>query len=407
MDIAERRYRIVVLGAGYAGLPAAKRLARQVHRRGVEVTLISRSPQFVERPRLHQLATGQQVPSLELAELLGRSGARLLVGRVAALDVDRREVLVDTDGATHRVGYDTLVYALGSTIDVDTVPGVRGNAHTLAGPEQAARFHARATELAGRGGQVLVCGGGLTGIEAATEIAETYPALCVELVSLRRPGWWLAERARRHLDRALDRLDVAVHWGSSIVEVGTDAAALADGTSIRFDACLWAGGFTVPRLARDSGLTVNGCGRIVVDRTLRSVSHRDIYAAGDAAAAAGRWGEAMAYGCRTGGFMGPYVADAVADALAGRTPRPFRFRYIHQCVSLGRHDGLVQFVHPVDESPRRAVLTGGLAVRYKDTTLGSAIWLFRHPGPYLPRRGKPARHTSLPDPAASVRAVQR
>ncbi|MGH4024262.1 MAG: NAD(P)/FAD-dependent oxidoreductase [Pseudonocardiaceae bacterium] len=383
--------RIVVAGAGYAGLPAAQRLARRVCSAGVKVTVVNDSPWFVERPRLHQVATGQPVPVLPLPDLLGGTGAQLLVDRVMALDLDRREVLVEQAG---RIRYDVLIYALGSTIDVDSVPGVRRYAYSLAGPQQAARFRDRVTGLAAQGGRMVVCGGGLTGIEAAAELAETHPSLRMELVSRDRPGWWLSERARAYLAESLDRLAVTVRPGRSIVEVRPGELVAADGGRIPFDACLWAGGFRVPGIAAANALPVTGCGRIVVDDTLRVVSHPDVYAVGDAAAAAGPWGEAMAYGCRTGGFMAPYVADAVATALDGGRHRPFRFRYLHQCLSLGRRDGLVQFVDPVEERPLRAMLTGRLAARYKEATLRGAVWMFRHPGPYLPRRApRPAPPT--------------
>lgn len=90
-------------------------------------------------------------------------------------------------------------------------------------------------------------------------------------------------------------------------------------------------------------------------------------------------------GCRTGGFTGPHVADVIADRVAGRTPRPFRFRYFHECISLGRGDALIQFLH-ADETPGRFILTGRPAVRYKNVVLDSVAWVFRWPGPYLPRR---------------------
>jgi NADH:ubiquinone reductase (H+-translocating) len=88
-------------------------------------------------------------------------------------------------------------------------------------------------------------------------------------------------------------------------------------------------------------------------------------------------------GCRTGGFTGPYAADAVAGRWSAQAVRPFRFRYVHECVSLGRGDGLVGFLH-ADGTPRGQVLTGRPAARYKELVLRSAVWLFRWPGPYLP-----------------------
>lgn len=369
--------RIVVLGAGYAGLPAAKRLANRMASEPVEVTMVNAAPDFVERPRLHQMSTGQAIRPMSLRGLLEPSGVRFRLGTVTAIDPLRRQVVVDED----RLSYDLLVYALGSTVDLSTVPGVAEHAYALTDPSAAARLCARAERL--RCGRLVVCGGGLTGIEAATELAESYPSASVSLVSRRPPGEWLSEPGRRYLDRALDRLGVRVRGGVGVREVSADAVLLDDGTVVRHDGCVWAGGFTVPTLARETGLRVDAVGRIVVDRELRSVSHPDIYAIGDAAAVSGRWGPSLAMGCRSGGFTGPYVADTIAARLVGRMPKGFDFRYVHECVSLGRRDGLIQFVN-ADNTPKRAILTGRLAARYKELVLSSAGWLFRWPGPYVP-----------------------
>jgi NADH dehydrogenase FAD-containing subunit len=177
-----------------------------------------------------------------------------------------------------------------------------------------------------------------------------------------------------------------------VTQVCADGLVLDGGARIPFDLCAWAGGFVVPPLARDAGLAVNDSGRAVVDETLRSVSHPNIYVVGDAAAVPGRWGDQLAMGCRTGGLMGPRVADSIAARLTGRAPKPFRYRYVHECLSLGRRRGVVQFLH-ADETPADRVLTGRLAIRYKNLTLDGARWLFRHPGPYTGGR----RHVKAGD----------
>jgi hypothetical protein len=69
--------------------------------------------------------------------------------------------------------------------------------------------------------------------------------------------------------------------------------------------------------------------------------------------------------------------------------RPFRYRYVHECISLGRRHGLVQFL-AADETPKRQVLTGRPAIAYKNATLNGARLMFRWPGPYPARR----RHAS-------------
>lgn len=379
--------RIVVLGAGYAGLPAAGRLANQVGPDEAEITLVSASDTFLERPRLHQVATGQRPRELPLAGVLG-DWVEPLIARVTGIDLDVRRVRLDTPDCSRSLGYDTLVYALGSTVETTSVPGVAEHAHTLADGASARRLH-HALDGLGHGGAVTVCGGGLCGVEMAAELAESRPDLRVTLVSRTEPGAWLSPRARRYLSRAFARLGVEVTV-TEVVQAGPDALMLAGGRHLPHDLFVWAGGFAVPSLARDAGMEVNAQGRVLVDATMRSRSHPDVYAIGDAAAASGAWGKALAYGCRSGGFTGPYAADAIADRLAGRTPRPFRFRYFHECVSLGRKDAFIQFLR-ADESPHRYVLTGRPAVWYKNIVLTSAKTLFRRPGPYLPRRGRDGR----------------
>lgn len=114
-------HRLVVLGAGYAGLGAARRAARRLRRTDVEVTLINATDRFVERIRLHQLAAGQALRDRPLRTMLDGADVKLIVARVTAIDVDSRVVRLDAEPYT--VGYDTVVYALGSGADVGSVPG--------------------------------------------------------------------------------------------------------------------------------------------------------------------------------------------------------------------------------------------------------------------------------------------
>lgn len=375
---------VVVLGGGYAGLPAAKRLARQVRADEVSVTLVTAFPDFVERPRLHQVATGQRIAMVPIADYLTHTPVRLALGSVTGIDLTGRSVTISREGGTEQISFDTLVYALGSNIDVGSVPGVAEHAWSLVGTDVAARARVRLAEVAERAGRVAVCGGGLTGIEIAAEVAEFFPAVDVVLVSQAAPGSWLSDRARSYLSRTFDQLGVTVRSGARVDAVRPGQLVLDSGDPVGFDMCLWAGGFQVPALARESGLAVNDTGRALVDRTFQSVSHPGVYVIGDAAAVAGPWGSELAMGCRTGGFTGPKIADILAARLTGREPQQFRYRYIHECVSLGRRHGLIQFLN-ADESPKDRILTGRAAIAYKNMTLRGAKVLFRHTGPFLAR----------------------
>ncbi|MFH9424627.1 NAD(P)/FAD-dependent oxidoreductase [Streptomyces sp. NPDC017529] len=363
-------HRLVVVGAGYAGLLAAKRLARKLRHSDVTVTLVNASDRFVERVRLHQLAAGQRWAAPSLRQQLSGTPVQLVVARVTAIDTTGRTVC--TDGAPGAIGYDTLVYALGSRARLDEVPGAAEHAYTVADLEQAARLRYRIAEIASAG-TVAVVGGGLTGLETASELAESYPGLRVRLFTgADDVGSGLAPRARAHLRRALERLGVSVHPKTVVATVREDGLDTRDGTSYDADAVVWTTGFRAPELARAAGFATDESGRMIVDTTLRSVSHPEVYAVGDAAAAVSVSGAPSRMSCQSALPMGRGVADVLAARLAGREPGPVRIGYAFTNISLGRRDGVVQFTH-ADDRPRRFVLTGRAAAVFKEAVVRSTV----------------------------------
>jgi NADH dehydrogenase FAD-containing subunit len=362
-------HRIVVLGAGYTGMIAAIRVARRTRRRDTRVILVNPSDRFTERLRMHQTATGQPLPDRRIPDLLRGTGIEFVQGRATRLDLARREAVVDG----RPIGYDTLVYAVGSVADTSSVPGAAAHAYTLNTVESAGRL---ADLLAARpDATVAVVGGGLTGVEAATEIAERHPAARVLLLGRAAPGPLMTPKARAYLDRALTRLRVEVRTGADVVAVHPTAVELAGGSLVEVDATLWTTGFTASPLAAEAGLTVDERGRIVVDATLRSVSHPDVVAIGDAAAIRQPWGTIHGT-CQSGIPSGAHAADTIARLLSGRPAKPFRFGYLHQPVSLGRKDAVIQFTH-ADDTPRRWFLSGRAAVLYKELVTSSPLPAYR------------------------------
>ena len=362
---------IVIIGAGYGGVAAAMALAGRIRGRDdVEVTLVNPQSRFTERLRLHQRASGQELAELEIPNLLAGTRVRFIEGWVSAIDAGAGVVRVDDQ---YIVRYDTLVYALGAVADGQTVPGVDEHAYTL---NSAADAELLAEHLSGLGrGTVVVAGGGLTGIESAAEIAEQHPELAVELVSLAEPGSMMGERARARLHAGLQRLGVRIRSGVEVVKVLPDSVALADGNIVGAHAVLWCAGVRVSQIAAAAGLAVDDRGRILTDGSLRSVSHPNIYAVGDAAAVRQPWG--VIHGtCQSGIPTGVHAAASIARELNGKQPKEFRFGYIHQPVSLGRRDAVVGFTHP-DDSPRRFYLSGRLAAVYKEAVSASPWSIFR------------------------------
>ncbi len=355
------QHRIVVLGAGYAGLAAARRLARTAH--DAHITVVDARASFVERVRLHQYVVGQSIPEWDLRELLEPKRIHFVQAWTQGIDTERKRVILDGAPA---LDYDSLIYALGSTSDTTGVPGVAEHAYAIATPQDSEWL--RNGIPAGR---IVVVGGGATGIELAAELAEFRPDSQVLLLGSDEPAAWLSARARAHVRHALVRLGVEIRSDAKVVEVTAEGVRLADGSMVEAAATVWTAGFGVPELAERAGLAVDGHGRVRTDETLRSVSHPDVYAAGDAAVIMGPGGRELRMACATALPTGKYAADAVVARLTGRAPRELRFRYYFQCIGLGRRDGVIQFLH-ADDSPGRTVLTGRSAAWFKEQIVRAA-----------------------------------
>lgn len=395
------QHRIIVLGGGYTGAVAAGRLARRLHRDDVAITLVNAEPDFVERVRLHQVAVGQDLRPRPFSEMFAGTGVQPTVAKVTGIDVDRRTVaVVDAEGGTEELEYDTLVYALGSVWNDQGVPGSAEHAYEIASRPGALRLRERLAAL-DAGQPVVVVGGGLTGVEAATEIAEARPDLAVALATRGDLGDWLSDKGRGHLRKVFARLGITVHERVTVSAVESGHLTTADGTSVPAAVTVWTTGFATHPIAQATALEVTGTGQIVVDGTMRSVSHPDVYAVGDAAMAMGPGDKPLRMSCASGVPAAWQAADAIAARLtAGKLPA-IPIRYFNQCVSLGRKDGLIQYV-TADDRAVSAALTGRPAAAYKELVCKGAAWGVANPTLGLPTR----RRRVVRDAARAGQAVE-
>ncbi|BAG17068.1 MULTISPECIES: NAD(P)/FAD-dependent oxidoreductase [Streptomyces] len=392
------KHRIVVLGAGYAGAFAAGNLARRLSPADTGITVVNAAPDFVERMRLHQLASGQELASRRLADVFAGTGVRLRVARVTGIDPGHRTVAVTGEDGAGELAYDTLLYALGSSVAHHGVPGAAEYAFDVAGRSSALRLRERLAGLGG-GGTVVVVGEGLTGIETATEIAESRPGLSIALAARGELGAWLSPKARRHLRGAFDRLGVTVYEHTSVEAVEPTRVVTADGRSVPADVTVWSAGFAVHPMAAAAGLEVAGTGQIVVDRTMRSVSHPDVYAAGDCAYAIGENGRPLPMSCASAGLTNMRATTAIIARLTGREVPATGLKYFGNHISLGRRDAIFQMVDG-DVRSKTWFLGGRTAARLKSGVLRSAGWGIAHPTFGLPKR----RHRLTPVPRRELRA---
>jgi NADH dehydrogenase FAD-containing subunit len=376
--MASKQTQIVVVGGGIAGLLAARRLAWKTRRSEVTITLVNGIENHVLRPGLHQLAANQQIPQFSLPRNLRGTGVSFVQGWVTAIHPAEHTVALQTQSGLQSIGYDYLVYALGSTVDRDSVPGVREHAYALtpSGEKSAEALRGVLPKLNETGGKVLVVGSGATGIEAAAEFADSYPNLHIHLVTRGKFAAFTRQELAAYMEQSLRRRGITIQEQTTIAEVQDNAALTSTGQTIPFDLCLWAGGFKALPLARETGIAVNERGQILVDPYLRSISHPDIYAAGDAAQPVEEPGVPVRMSAFSANMMGAHVADSLSDALHGKEPQPFSFAYLAQAIKLGHQDAVFFVTYP-DDKAALPFLTGGLAYRVRAIFVKLAFTLTR------------------------------
>ncbi len=381
------RTQVVVIGGGYAGTLAANRLRQ---RPDVDITVVNPRPVFVERIRLHQWAADTGAATADYDSLLGE-GIRLVVDTVDRIAAADRRVLL---GSGAELDYDFLVYAVGSTGAVPTaVPGAAEFAYSVADFESAQRLRYALADLP-MAAPVTVVGGGLTGIETASELADQGRPVTLICGDVLGPS--LSGRGRRSVGRRLRKLGVNVLESVTAREVRWDAVVLSDGGVLPSAVTVWTAGFAVPDLAARSGLRADALGRLLTDETLTSLDDDRIVAAGDAAAPSG---QPLRMSCQAAGPLGAQAANTVLSRIAGEAPAVLNQAFVGQCISLGRSDAALQ-VTRADDSPRNLVLGGRATASLKETICKGTLWSIRReaakPGSYFWIKGG-RRVTRLPD----------
>ncbi|QIK05825.1 FAD-dependent oxidoreductase [Streptomyces sp. ID38640] len=345
---------VLVIGGGYAGVMAANRLTQ---RDDVTVTLINPRPDLVHRVRLHQLVGGSDDAVVAYEDVLAER-VRLVVDTVTRIDAAERSVTLSAGGT---LGYDYLIYAVGSGSAEPSVRGAAEFAYPIATLEAAQRLRA-VLEATPETAPVTVVGAGPTGIETAAELAEQ--GRQVTLVCGGALGPYLHTRGRRSVAKRLAALGVTVVDGSDtkVTAVTGDAVRLADGRELPSEITVWTVGFGVPDLASRSGLSTDAVGRLLTDETLTSVDDARIVAAGDSAAPSGL---PLRMSCLNATPLGARAADTVLSRLAGEQPENLHQSMYAQCISLGRSAGIYQFANRSDVAVR-LYIDDGLGARIKE-----------------------------------------
>jgi NADH dehydrogenase FAD-containing subunit len=378
---------VVILGAGYAGLLAALRLRRRDP--PLRIILVNREDRFVERVRLQESIVAELAPPFpSIAAFVEGGGVEFLRGEVLALDPARRLVRIEVGGTERDIAFDQAIYALGSGVDLTEVRGAAEHAYRLEpgdAPHGAAALRARLEAHAGEALRVIVVGGAESAIEAAAEIKTTYPKAEVTMVSRSRCAGFKGTKVEQAIREELTRLGVAMIDNETVVAVDATKVTLQSGRELDHDLCVFAGGLRTAPIAAKAGPAADWRGRVLVDPNLRSISHPQILAIGDAAHPVAPTGAPYRLSAFAALVSGAYAADLILAERAGRELPPFSFSTFGQGIAIGRHGvGFPTFPNDRAFSP---LFTGRTAIQIRNIFVRLLIHILklerRFPGAFF------------------------
>jgi NADH dehydrogenase len=374
---------VVIIGGGFAGLAAARRLARA----RCEVTIVDRHNHHVFQPLLYQVATAGLSPG-DIASpirwiLRKQARLRVLLANVERIDSAAKQLTLDRG---EKLSYDHLIVAAGATHSYfghdewsEAAPGLKTLDDALAirrrlllAFEEAERepnpvYQRRLLTF-------VIIGGGPTGVELAGALAEIArhvlrtefdnvdPAIARIILIEAGPSILPAfpDTLRESARVALLRLGVSVRLGGAVTKVEPHAVWIGD-ERIEADTILWAAGVAAAPLSRDLGPNLDRAGRVIVEPDLAVAAHPGVFVAGDLASFSHQTGKPLPGVAQVAKQQGSCAAANVARLIDGRPTKPFHYYDPGNMATIGRNAAIADF--------------GFLRV---SGYLGWLLWLFVH-----------------------------
>jgi NADH:quinone reductase (non-electrogenic) len=361
------RPRIVVLGGGFAGVGAAQKLAKA----DADVVLVDRNDYHTFQPLLYQLATGLLETTAvghSLRDLMhGQANATVHQAPVQSVDLLSRQVVF---AGMEPLAYDYLVLGLGAEVNFFGTPGADEHAYpmyTLADAMRLKEHVLQRWEAADRDPRliedgalnVVVVGGGPTGVETAGALAELYRADLAEdyqgvdpdearivlveagpeLFSMFKPN------LRAYTLAALGKRGVEVQTGVAVKSVSPTRVTLSNGEALSAHTLVWGAGLRGNAIVRALGIELARGDRIAVGPELTVAGHPDVYAVGDGAAITdSKSGQVLPQLGSVALQSGEHAGESIARRLAGKQPKPFAYRDKGTMATIGRGAAVVQML---------------------------------------------------------------
>jgi NADH:quinone reductase (non-electrogenic) len=340
--------RILVLGAGFAGLWAALGAARRRDELGapdVEILVVDRNPYHNIRVRNYEVDISEA--AIPLVEVLDPVGVNHRVAEVRGIDPVKQQVSVTTNSGSEVIEYDRLVLALGSQLMRPAIPGLASNGFDVDTYAAAVRLDAHLAALGRQAdyegvATVVVVGAGFTGIEVATEM----PAKLAKAglsgdprIILVDPnpvvGETMGENARPIVSEALAALGVETRLNARVTSINASTVTLSSGEMIPTRTVVWCAGMRASPVAQAIDVERDRLGRLHVDRFMRLTGATNIFAAGDVASCVVDGKHSTVMSCQFARPMGRFAGNNVMADLLGQPMLPLEIDWYVTVLDLG------------------------------------------------------------------------
>jgi NADH dehydrogenase len=345
--------RIVIIGAGFAGMYAAISAARLRHLQGaspkdLEIALISPEPFLVIRPRLYE--PKPETMKAPLTELLREIDVRYVQGSAETIDsASGLASFVGPDGKLETLAFDRLVLATGSTGFRPNVPGLTQHAFGVDLMDEAIKLdhhlHALAKQPSSKArNTVVVAGGGFTGIETATEMPDRLRSILgndadIRVVIVERNDViapQTGDNPRPVIAKAIRNTGVETILGVGVASLDQSGVTLSNGERIDSATVIWTAGMRASPLTGQIPAPRDNLGRLIVDPDLRVPGVKNVFATGDTAkVAADGLGNIAPMTCQFAIRLGAFAGHNAAADLLSLPTEPYDQKTYVVCLDLG------------------------------------------------------------------------